>query len=62
MIDEAVIPRLGVEDKISFKNKMIERVKAFNTQDLTSRDIRRDQVFIPKLTAHSGKPSDALAE
>lgn len=41
---------------------MKERLKAFNTQDTTSRDRRRDEVFIPKLTAHSGKSSEALAE
>ena len=61
-IDDSIIPKLGVDDRTTFKTKMKERLKAFNTQDTTSRDIRRDGVFIPKLTAHSGKPSDALAE
>lgn len=62
MMDEAIIPRLGVDDRLNFKNKLKERSRAFNTQDLTSRDVRRDNIFIPKLTGHSGKPSDALAE
>ena len=56
-IDDSVIPKLGVDDRTTFKSKMKERLKAFNTQDTTSRDIRRDQVFIPKLTSHSGKSS-----
>ena len=41
---------------------MKERFMAFNTKDQTSRDVRRDQVFIPRLTGHSGKSSEALAE
>lgn len=59
-IDQAMIPKLGVDEKINFKTKLKERSMAFNTKDLTSRDIKRD--YIPKLTGHSGKLSDALYE
>ncbi len=55
-----MIPKLGVDEKINFKTKLKERSMAFNTKDLTSRDIKRD--YIPKLTGHSGKLSDALYE
>ena len=32
----------------------------FNTKDQTSRQAKRDGIFIPKLTEHSGKLSEAL--
>lgn len=40
---------------------MKAKTKPFNTQDLTSREIRKPDIFVPKLTGHSGMMSDALA-
>lgn len=57
-----MIPKLGVDEKMNLKSKLKERARAFNTQDLTSRDLKRDEIFIPRLTGHSGKLSDALLE
>ena len=37
-------------------------MKPFSTQDLKPREIVKEHVFIPVLTSHSGKPSDALAD
>lgn len=34
----------------------------FNTKDQSSREVKRDYIFVPKLTQHSGKLSDALHE
>ena len=41
---------------------MKEKAIAFNTKDQTFRELKRPQVFIPRLTGHSGKMSEALVQ
>ena len=61
-IDEALIPRLGIDDKQGFKEKLVMISKPFNTKDPNGRETKRASMFIPSLTMHSGKTSEALAD
>ena len=61
-IDEALIPRLGIDDKDEFKEKLVMISKPFNTKDPNGREPKRASMFIPSLTMHSGKTSEALAD
>lgn len=61
-IDQALIPRLGVDEKEAFKEKLKMISKPFYTQDSNGREIKKSNIFIPVLTAHSGKTSDALID
>jgi hypothetical protein len=45
-----MIPKLGVEEKVYFRNKLKERLMPFNTKDQSSREVKRDYIFVPKLT------------
>lgn len=61
-MDESLIPKLGLDDKTAFRDKMKAKSMAFNTKDQTFRELKKPHIFIPKLTGHSGKLSDALFE